>query len=349
MKCVNFMEVQKKRNGGNVLRFKDENMELVTLRQIQEAQRCLLDSGLVIQTPLLKDSQAMFPGLGHLHLHLKLENMQTTGSFKIRGVINQLESILHSGELNHKQLVTISAGNYGKAFAYYLQKAGLVGTCIVPLTAAESNVLLLKDMGINVEQTPTWEMQATLDHHILEEGDIFCHPFDDLQLIAGFGTCALEVLDAGIEPDVVLVSCGSGGLVAGVAAALQLVSRKPVLVYAVEPEGSNTMWESMRVRHAVTKPSVQSVASALSPPCTGKLCYAHCKRYVEDVILVSDKEIIDCMKILLDRGIKAEPSGCAALAAILNHRVPDVEGKDVLVLISGGNISVEELHFLIPK
>lgn len=97
-----------------------------------------------ISTFRTNDQIEMLSSCLHFRMPVYLAPCFLAGSFKIRGVINQLESILHSGELNHKQLVTISAGNYGKAFAYYLQKAGLVGTCIVPLTAAESNVLLLK-------------------------------------------------------------------------------------------------------------------------------------------------------------------------------------------------------------
>lgn len=85
------------------------------------------------------------------------------------------------------------------------------------------------------------------------------------------------------------------------------------------------------------------------PSSTGRLCYAHCKRFVEDVILVSEEEIVQAMHELFERGLKVEPAGCAAMAAILNHRVPEVEGKDVLVIVSGGNVSVQELYQLLPK
>lgn len=325
-----------------------EGDKLVTLSQLEEARERLKHSAMVVRTPLLKEVQAMFPEVGNLHLHLKLENMQTTGSFKIRGVVNQMEKLSRKFDLRHKKLLTMSAGNYGKAFAYYLGEKGLSGKCIMPLTAPDNRVTLIKSMGVSVEQAPTAELQPTVDQYVSEKGYLFCHSFDDLDLIAGHGTCALEVLDEGLEPDVVVVCCGGGGLVSGIAAGFHLGSAKPVRVYAVEPEGSNTMWESLRAGQPVQK-SVGSVASGLSPPYAGKLGYAHCKQYVEDVLLVSDKEILECMQVLFSRGIKAEPSGCAAMAAVLSGRVPDVEGKEVLVVVTGGNVSAEELYQLLPK
>ncbi|KAK7490025.1 hypothetical protein BaRGS_00018725 [Batillaria attramentaria] len=318
-----------------------ETAELLTLSEIKEAGERLSASGMVVRTPLLKEVQAMFPDVGNLHLYLKLENMQTTGSFKIRGVVNQFEKLSATCDLSNKKLLTMSAGNYGKAFAYYLSRKGLVGKCVMPITAPDNRVALIK-------QTPTSELQPTVDQ-LVSQGHHYCHSFDDRDLMAGHGTCALEVLEDGVQPDVVVVCCGGGGLVSGIAAGFHLASTKPVRVYAVEPEGSNTMWESMQAGHAVQKSTVRSVAAGLSPPYAGKLCYAHCKRFVEEVILVSDQEIIQSMQVLFARGIKAEPSGCAAMAAILNKRVPDVEGKVVVVVITGGNVSVEEVYQLLPK
>lgn len=323
--------------------------KLLTLSQIHEASECLRCSGMVVRTPVLKEVQDMFPDVGNLHLHLKLENMQTTGSFKIRGVVNQMDILGRKCDLTQKKLLTMSAGNYGKAFAYYLRQKGLKGKCIMPITAPDNRVTLIKSMGVEVEQTPTAELQPTVDLLVSEKGYLFCHSFDDIDLMAGYGSCALEVLEEGVEPDVVVVCCGGGGLVSGIAAGFHLASTKLVRVYAVEPEGSNTMWESYQAGHAVTKSTVKSVASGLSPPYAGKLCYTLCKRYVEEVILVSDEELIQSMQVLFARGIKAEPSGCAAMAAILNGRVPDAEGKEVLVVVTGGNVSAEEMYQLLPK
>ncbi|XP_076448691.1 L-threonine ammonia-lyase-like [Babylonia areolata] len=326
-----------------------DEQTLVTLEDIEATRPRLQRSGMVVRTPLLRDVQAMFPEVGNLRLHLKLENMQTTGSFKIRGVVNQLGQVIEETQGPQKRsLVTMSAGNYGRAFAHYLQRAGVPGVCVMPITVPDNRVALIKSMGVRVEQCPTSEIQSTVDQLVREEGCIYCHSFDDRRLIAAYGTCSLEVLEEGLQPDVVVVCCGGGGLVSGIAAAFHLASKKPVKVYAVEPEGSNAMWESMRAGHAVTKPP-KSVASGLSPPFAGKLCYAHCRQYVEAVLLVSDQEILQAMGTLLHRGLKAEPSGCAAMAALLCGRVPDVEGKDVLVVVTGGNVSVEELHSHLPS
>ncbi|XP_025091966.1 uncharacterized protein LOC112562733 isoform X1 [Pomacea canaliculata] len=322
--------------------------ELVTLDDIRAAKQRLLQNKLVVRTPLLREVQAMFPGVEDIRLHLKLENMQTAGSFKIRGVVNQIDHLLETQDLTDKKLVTMSAGNYGKAFAYYLQSARVSGVCVMPVTAPENRVQLIRSLGVEVELRALPDLQVTVDKHVAEEGYVLCHSFDDLHLIAGHASCAMEVLEEGLTPDVVLVCCGGGGLVSGVAAAFHLASPKPVKVYAVEPEGANTMWESYRAGKPVSK-EVKSVASGLSPPYAGRLCYAHCKRFVEDVILVSEEEIVQAMHELFERGLKVEPAGCAAMAAILNHRVPEVEGKDVLVIVSGGNVSVQELYQLLPK
>ncbi|XP_033745239.1 serine racemase-like isoform X1 [Pecten maximus] len=316
---------------------------LVTLDDVLRAKEVLKSSSLgVCRTPLIKNTD-MFPGLENSEVYLKLENMQTTGSFKIRGVANQMAVIPEEVKRGEKKLVTISAGNYGKAFAYALNKFSLPGLCLMPLTAPSSRVQLIKGCGVDVEQLPTSDLMLTVDKYVAEKGYTFLHSFDESNLIAGYGSASLEILEDGVKPDVVIVCCGGGGLVSGVAATFKLSGLPNCRVYAVEPEGSPTMYESFKKGEAVTIPTVKSVAGGLSPPFAGKLTYQHCKRFVEDVVLVTDKELIETMAMFYKRGLVVEPSGCAAMAALINGHIPDVAGKKVVVFVTGGNVTPEEM------
>ncbi|OWF45249.1 uncharacterized protein LOC110457279 isoform X1 [Mizuhopecten yessoensis] len=319
------------------------DQSLVTLDDVQRAREVLSNSSLgVCRTPMIKNS-AMFPGLENAEVYLKLENMQTTGSFKIRGVASQMAFIPDEVKRGEKKLITMSAGNYGKAFAYALNKMGLSGLCLMPLTAPSSRVQLIKGYGVEVEQLPTSDLLSAVDKYVTEKGYTFLHSFDESNLIAGYGSASLEVLEDGVKPDVVIVCCGGGGLVSGVAATLKLSGLSDCRVYAVEPEGSPTMYESFKKGEAVTIPTVKSVAGGLSPPFAGKLTYQHCRRFVEDVVLVTDKELVDTMAMFYKRGLVVEPSGCAAMAALINGHIPNIAGKKVVVFVTGGNVSPEEM------
>ncbi|CAH1783835.1 unnamed protein product [Owenia fusiformis] len=187
----------------------------------------------------------------------------------------------------------MSAGNYGKAFAYVMQLIGQKGLCVMPETAPLNS--------------------------------------------AGF-----EIIEDCPNPDVVLVCCGGGGLVAGIAAAIKLSGCRNTRVYGVEPEGAPTMFESYKAGHPVSW-KVKTIAAGLAPPYAGPNTYRNCKQYVDDIILVSDSEIKTAVKTLYDKGIVAEPSGSAAFAALCHDKVPDVKGKKVVCVITGSNVSPEEL------
>ncbi|CAL1528527.1 unnamed protein product [Lymnaea stagnalis] len=348
----------------------DLDSSIVTLEQIKETYTYLKSTRQVIRTPTLLHVQSLFQetnetfetknnneaeapaasplNISDVDLFIKLENMQTTGSFKIRGVLNQMRKIQQKHGKQVK-LVTMSAGNYGKAFAHVVGRLKSKSICVMPKTAPDNRVSLIENMGVEVRKRPTNELQAEVDRLVKDEDYIFCHPFDDMDLIAGYASSALELLEDVPDPDVVVVCCGGGGLVSGVAAGISLSDRKKCRIYAVEPEGAPTMYESFKSRRPLTLPDVKSVASGLAPPYAGTICYRHCRWFVEDILLVSDEEIMQAMRLLFHRGIKAEPSGCAALAALLNGKVPDVEGKKVVVYISGGNVTPSELALYIPE
>ncbi|KAK3768908.1 hypothetical protein RRG08_060346 [Elysia crispata] len=326
-----------------------DDSDLVTLEQVKAAHNYLKTRSDMVRTPTLMHVQSLFAehlpssasGEG-IDLFMKMENMQTTGSFKIRGVLNQMCKILKRYGSDAK-LVTMSAGNYGKAFAHCVGKRATKSVCYMPVTAPKDRVATIEEMGVEVRQVKTEELQPCVDRLVAEEGFVYCHSFDDINLIAGHGSSALELLEDVPDPDVVLVCCGGGGLVSGVAATLSLMGRRNCRVYAVEPEGAPSMKKSFKIRQPVKLHSVSTVATGLAPPYAGSLTYKHCHWYVEDVILVTDAEILEALKILYNRGIRAEPSGCAAMAGLLTGKVPDVAGKKVVVYVTGGNVSCSEM------
>lgn len=317
--------------------------DVVTLEDIEKAREVIMKSPLnVRKTPLLKNMTSYFPELDpSINLHLKLESLQTTGSFKIRGVANQMANLPQEVKSGKRKLITMSAGNYGKAFAYTLDKLNLSGLCLMPLTAPSSRVALIKSYGCEVAIYPSHEIQAAFSQYAAHNFPVL-DPIDDASYITGCGSVAMEILEDDVRPDVVVVCCGGGGLVSGIAAAIKSSGLRDCRIYAVEPEGSRTMYESFQKGEPVTM-AVNSVATGLSPPYAGKLTYQCCRRYVEDVILVSDNEILKCMSRLFDIGLVAEPSGCAALAAILNNKIPDVAGKRVVAVVTGSNVTLSEM------
>ncbi|XP_078340949.1 L-threonine dehydratase catabolic TdcB-like isoform X2 [Crassostrea virginica] len=317
--------------------------DVVTIDDIKRARDIIMASPLKVRkTPLLKNMTSYFPELDpSLNLNMKLESLQSTGSFKIRGVANQMASLPEEVKSGEKKLITMSAGNYGKAFAYTLDKLSLSGLCLMPLTAPSSRIALIKSLGCDVAIHPSHELETAISQYV-RHNFFNLDPIDDQSYIAGCGSVALEILEDDVSPDVVVVCCGGGGLVSGVAAGIRQSGLTDCRIYAVEPEGSRTMYESFRKGEPVTM-AVNSVATGLSPPYAGNLTYRCCRKYVEDVILVSDEEILTCMSRLFDIGLKAEPSGCAAMAAILNNKIPDVAGKNVVVLITGSNVTLSEM------
>lgn len=312
--------------------------DTVTLELLREAREVVRNSPLgVIQTPMIPWSQTTLPLSTNCDIHIKLENMQTTGSFKIRGVAHQFAKRPKTGHF-----VTMSAGNYGKSFAYASKHYGSKGKVVMPETAPVSRSLLIQRFGVEVEKVPTPSLMDVVNRCVQEENMTFLHSYDDLDLIAGHASLGLEVLDVLPEPDVVVVCCGGGGLLAGVAAAIKLSGCEKTRIYGVEPHGACTMYQSFLEKKPVGM-NAKSIASGLAPPFAGKLPFELCQRFVQGIVLVNEEEIKSGVSTLYRAGLVVEPSGCAAFAAIVNNKIPDLEGKKVVCILSGGNIGKDEL------
>ncbi|WAR25500.1 FSDH-like protein [Mya arenaria] len=310
----------------------------LTLADITSAAEVLKESPDVVRTPLLRQVQGMWPTIDQTtDLYLKLENMQTTGSFKIRGVTNQMEHLPSEVKDGSTCAVTFSAGNYGKAFAHCMSRKGLKGLVLLPHTAPEDRVKMIQSYGLEALKVPSSEIEDHVADHVAK-GYILLHSFDDIHLVQGYGSIALEILAEVPDPDIVVVCCGGAGLVAGVAAGIRLAGCDKC---------PPTLFESFKAGYAVKIPSVKSVATGLMPPSTGKVPYMLCQKYLEDVLLVTDDELLMGMRHLYDRGLKVEPAGAAAFTALLQARIPDTSGKKVVIVVTGGNITPPELAKLI--
>ncbi|XP_019898555.2 phenylserine dehydratase isoform X3 [Esox lucius] len=236
----------------------------------------------------------------------------------------------------------MSAGNYGKSFAYASKHYGSKGKVLMPETAPISRATLIQSFGCDVERVPMTCLMNVVNRCVQESNMTFLHPYDDSDLIAGHASLGFEVLELMPQPDVVVICCGGGGLLAGVAAAIKLSGCEKTRIYGVEPEGACTMYKSFIEKKPVGMDS-KSIASGLAPPFAGTLPYELCQRYVQDIVLVNDEEIKAAVSTLYGAGLLVEPSGCAAFAAIANDRIPDIAGRNVVVILSGGNIGQDEL------
>lgn len=316
----------------------DFSADSITVEMLREACETVKCSPLdVIRTPMIQWCQTTLPLNMSGQIHIKLENMQRTGSFKIRGVANQFARRPKGGHF-----VTMSAGNYGKSFAYACKHYKSNGKVVMPETAPISKSARIQSLGVEVERVPTPRLMDVVNRCVQEDNMTFLHSYDDPDLIAGHASLGFEILDVIAHPDVVVVCCGGGGLLAGVAAAIKLSGCENTRIYGVEPEGACTMCKSFIEKKPVGM-DAKSIASGLAPPFAGVLPYELCQRYVEDIVLVTDEEIKSAVSTLYKAGLVVEPSGTAAFAAIVNNRIPDIDDKNVVVILSGGNIGKDEL------
>lgn len=212
--------------------------ELCTLEELRNAQSALKSYPDVLRTPLLKGLRLQPEGGGSsVAISLKMESLQATGSFKIRGMRYKLH-VSDVAKLQSSGVVTLSAGNAGKAVSYLSQQSGVDAKVFMPDTAPDDRKALMESMGASVEKVPGEQLLEAVAQCIVDEDRILIHPFDDVDLIRGHASCGLEILEDQPDVDVVVVCCGGGGLLAGVAAAIKL-SGSHATVIGVEPTGAH--------------------------------------------------------------------------------------------------------------
>ncbi len=297
----------------------------------------------LVATPLL--SATAIGEQAGVRLRLKAECLQRTGAYKPRGGLVAVAAL--TPEQRARGIITISAGNHGQSLAYAARVAGARCTVVVPNTAARSKVEAMRGYGAEVIEVPWQSLFERMQAIAQERGMHFIHPFADPHLIAGYGTLALEILEAAPDLEAVVVPTGGGGLLSAVAFVVK--SLKPgVRVIGVEPEGAPGVWRSLREGCAVRLESVSTIADGLAPPFTDEFCLRFIRRFVDDVILVSDAEIVAALRRVLHRAkLLAEPSGAASVAGLLSGRTGSRAGASVVCIISGGNVDLTKLKELL--
>ena len=299
-------------------------------------------AGRVHRTPVVGSSY-----LGEqagVQLHFKLELFQKTGSFKPRGVLNKLHHL--SLEDKQKGVITISAGNHAQALAWAATQSGVSSTVVMPAGSLRSKIEATQGYGGEVILTEGDILETCLT--IQKERDMtLVHPFDDPMIIAGQGTVGLEILEDVPEVNAVVVGVGGGGLISGIATALK--AEKPdVKIIGVEPEGASAMTQSLQRGEPVHLDRVDTVADGLAAPFAGQHTLAHVQAYVDDLVIVSDQEIVEAMWLILERcKVVAEPAAASTLAALLSGKVNLPQGSTVVCVLSGGNVDRERLKALL--
>ena len=315
---------------------------LLPLDQIRAARQRAGD--IVKVTPL--DLSTTFSTLCGKRIYLKLENLQKTGSFKVRGALNRLQRL--DAAARRRGVITASAGNHAQGVAYAAHMAGVPATVVMPETAAFSKVEATKAYGAQVVLAGRdyGEADEAAQAWAAEHDATFVHAFDDPDVIAGQGTLGLELLEQLPEVDTVVVPVGGGGLLAGVLSALRGAGSTARLV-GVQPSGASALKPSLETGAPVHLARVETIADGLATRTIGEQPFAIMRNQLDLALEVSDAETAAAVLLLIERAkTVAEGAGAVGLAACLAGRLPSAS-SNVVVIVSGGNIDMNLLDRII--
>lgn len=319
-------------------------MGVVSLHDINQAQKRL--QGFVHRTELTYSRT--FSEIAGNEIYLKNENLQKTGSFKIRGALNKMATL--SDQEKQRGVIASSAGNHAQGVALGATLYGISATVVMPAGAPLAKVAATRGYGAEVALYGTAYDDAYAKARQLqaETGAVFLHPFDDPEVIAGQGTIGVEILEDLPALDAVVVPVGGGGLISGLAVALK--EMKPsVKVIGVEAAGAPCMLASMRAGRITTLNSVATIADGIAVKQPGELTFGLISKYVDEIVTVEDEEIANAILMLLERAkVVAEGAGAAPVAAILQHKLSFI-GKKVAAVVSGANIDVNILARVLDR
>jgi threonine dehydratase len=295
------------------------------------------------RTPVF--SSRTFDARAGVQAFFKCENFQRGGAFKIRGASNFIYSI---PPFERKRgVVTFSSGNHAQAVAISAYSVGIAATIVMPDDAPRSKVQATREYGATVVHYDRLrEDREAIGRRIAEEtGATVVPPYDHPWTIAGQGTAVLELMDQAPGLDALVVCIGGGGLLSGCSIAARAL-HPDIRIFGVEPETANDTYLSLQKGERVTIAPPQTIADGLRSPSPGAITFPIIQKHVEDIVLVSDREIRETMKFLLTRmKMLVEPSGAVGAAALLHHKLPQDLGR-VGVLVSGGNVDLDVLQTL---
>ncbi|WP_288848579.1 threonine ammonia-lyase [uncultured Mitsuokella sp.] len=319
-----------------------EIVESTTIADVYRAAKQL--EGVARKTRLIHSDY--FSELCHNDVYLKPEKLQHTGAFKLRGAYNKISQL--TPEERVRGVITASAGNHAQGVAYAARKLGVKAVICMPATTPILKVEGTRALGAEVVLHGDGFDDAYA--HSLElqkkHGYVYIHPFNDLQVLLGQGTTALEIIDALKDVDAILCPIGGGGFASGVALATKLVNPN-VKVIGVEPENAACMKAALAADKVVTLDSADTVADGCAVKTAGTLTFEFCKKYLDDIITVSEIDIMNALLSLIEKHkLVAEGAGVLSLAALAKLPFHD---KKVVSIISGGNIDISTISALIDK
>ncbi len=313
---------------------------MMTLDDFKAARKTL--DGVLHRTDLMYSP--FFSKATGNHVHMKPENMQVTGAYKIRGAYFKCSTL--SDEEKARGLVTASAGNHAQGVAYAAQAAGVAATIVMPTTTPLVKVNNTKDYGAQVVlHGETFDDAAALAAELSEkEGLTYVHPFNDLTVSTGQGTIAYEIFKDLPDVDVILVPIGGGGLAAGVSTLVKLLNPS-VKVIGVEPAGAASMKASLEVGHVATLDKISTIADGVAVKTPGDMVFPYIQKNVDKIITIDDGELVDAFLDVMEKHkMIVENAGLLTVAA-LNHLEP--RGENVVSVLSGGNMDVITISSLV--
>src|SRR5438067_10617399 len=312
---------------------------LPTIEDIKTAARRI--DGVASETPLV-ESPSLSRILGR-EVYLKLECFQPIRVFKIRGAYNKIS------QLASKKIVAASSGNHGLAVAYSSRLLGKQSTVVIPETAVREKADAIAEYGAEVVRFGKYhsDRESKAAEICKRTGATFVPPFNDPEIISGQGTCGLEITEQLDDFDSVIVPVGGGGLISGISIAMKSLNPS-ARVFGVEPTGAPKMQASLSVGKIVMVNEPKSIADGLIPASVGELTLEACQKNVDGMFSVSDDEILSAMKLLIQEAhIFPEPSGSAPLAVLSKAESSRKLGDRVVLVISGGNVSLSLLDRLL--
>ena len=319
-------------------------MTKVTLEDVKKAKETIKD--IVKKTDILESTK--LSSMTGANVYYKCENLQKTGSFKVRGACNKIANLTDEEKANG--VIASSAGNHAQGVALGAKMNGIEATIVMPQTAPLAKVTATKSYGANVvlEGLVYDDAYAKALEIQKETGATFLHPFNDEYVIAGQGTIALEIFEQmNNKVDTILCPIGGGGIIAGVAVAAKALNPN-VKIIGVQTANIPSMHESMKAGKVTTAFKATSVADGISVKTVGELTFSIVKDLVDDVILVEEGEIAEGLLFLMEnQKVVAEGSGAVTTAAILSGKYIPKKNENVVCIISGGNIDINTLNRII--
>jgi len=316
--------------------------EYLTLNDVLEARERIKNT--CVNTKLIYSSE-FSKDCGN-EVYIKPENLQVTGSFKLRGALNKISKL--SDEQKSKGLIASSAGNHAQGVAYSANKLGIKATIVMPETTPLIKSQATKSYGVDIVLKGQVYDEAYAEAKRLEKenGYTFIHPYNDMDVAAGQGTIALEILDELKDVYAIIVPVGGGGLISGVAVAAKSINPN-IKIIGVQAEGANPMKISFDTGKLTYADSVDTIADGAAVKQPGDMTFEVVKKYVDEFVTVSDNELIEAVYVLLEKHkLVAEPTGALSLAALTKL---NFKGKKVVSVVSGGNIDVVTIASLLKR